>query len=200
MKLVQALSISLVLIAASTSTFAQSKIYGKSELKVKAKIAFPFVEKQFGELKWNAKKGGIYSGYFVVDRKYDFECDYSCTLDVDLGKDAFLYIETRGEGEGWEHDIYNGQGEAIVTRIGSIDPRGDCSIQTEFPTTVYFEVADFAIEEWIDLLFVFGDIEGPDGDWGPCFPPPAEANLVFDSYDDDSSDDDSSDDDSSDGD
>jgi hypothetical protein len=181
MRLVHALSISLVLIAASTATFAQSKIDGKTELTVKAKIAFPFVEEQFGDLKWNAKNGGAYRAHFVVDREYDFECNYSCTIDVDLGANAFSYLETRGMGEGWEHDIYNGHGEAMVIRMGSHDPGGDCSFQSEFTTTINFEVADFADEEWIDLLFVFGHVEGPDEGWGPCFPPPAEADVVLDS-------------------
>jgi hypothetical protein len=181
MRLVQALFVSLVLIAASTATFAQSKISGKSELDVKAKMAFPFTEKQFGALKWKEDGGGLYTSYFVTQRQHDFECDYSCTVDVDLDENDFWYQETRDEGEPSEHRAYLGYGEGAVTREGNFWPRGDCGFQAEFTANIHFEVLDFVNEEWVDLLLVFApeeEIEGPDRGWGPCFPPPAEASVT----------------------
>lgn len=181
MRFIQALFSFLVIVLASTATFAQSRISGKSEVHINGKIAFPFVEKHFGALHWKAKEGGGYAGHFVIQRKYDFECDYSCLIEVDLPEDAFWFDRTDDAGAPSERDIYMAIGEATVIREGSFQPWGDCDFQAEFVANINLEVQDYVDQEWIDLLFVWAPDDQMVGDGkgeGPCFAPPAAVKVV----------------------
>lgn len=181
MKLLQSLCVLLVTIGLSTAAIAQSKITAESQLIVKADIVFPFVETQSGALVWKVGKGGAYVSDFVIERKYDFECDYSCSVEVELAADAFGFLETRDEGMPSEHDVYIAYGEASVNRAGDYRPWGNCEFQAEeFYADVEFAVLDFKDEEWIDMSFVNVPpemMEGPEKGFGPCIAPPAEPKL-----------------------
>ena len=177
MRLILIFSIACLMLGASMTAFGQSKIEAEAKLKVKADLSFPFVERQSSEFKWKDGKGGSMSGQVLKLQENDYLCDYSCSVTADLAGNAFELLETRDEGMDSEHHVYGAHVTATIHQKGKFwDDWGfDCDHEEEYNSEINLEVLDFTTEGWIDMAFIWGDV---NWDLGPCWIGPLSVELT----------------------